>query len=110
MNAKEKAAIEELKRAERIAKVRGAAQRLATHQDFLTVFEHLQSLYPITRSSFAQGHESNTHLAAIRDGEKNVMREILKLISLPQDADFEDAQTTLRPKAAVSELTPTPTP
>jgi hypothetical protein len=93
---------EEQKRAAKLARVRSAAQNLAENDDFGILWEYLQTLYPLTGPSFIPGDEANTHAAAKRDGNKQVMARILLLMSLPKDADFEDEATILKPERAIS--------
>lgn len=104
MNAHETAEAAKQKRAAELARVRTAAQNLAENKDFTVLFEHLQYRFPLTSPSFREGDEGNTHAAAKRDGNKQVVAYMLKLLSLPKEADFEDEETRLRPAVAVSEI------
>jgi hypothetical protein len=91
-------------RQRRLARVRSAAQKLRDDKDWNAVWLHLQGKFPLADPVFATGHESNTHLAAKKDGNREVIAEILKLMSLPLEADFEDGNVELKPAAAVSEI------
>ena len=104
MTAADKAEAVKAKRAAEIARVRTAAQNLVENKDFNIVFEDLQTKFPLTTPSFREGDEANTHAAAERDGNKQVVAYLLKLLSLPKEADFEDEETQLRPATAVSEI------
>ena len=109
MTAKEKNEIAEAKRKAEIAKVRSAAQRLTASKDFMLIYTWLQKRHSFS-SSFIAGDEGNTHAAAIRDGQRRVVSDITKLISLPLDVEFDEGEVITRPLQAVSELSqPTPT-
>ena len=88
----------------KLSRVRSAAQKLATDKDWNAVWLHLQSKFPLAAPVFATGHEANTHLAAKKDGNREVIAEILKLMSLPLEADFEEGNVELKPAMAVSEI------
>lgn len=86
-----------------------AFQVLRDNKDFDIAWCYLQRKFPLNEPSFVAGDEGNTHKAAMRDGQKQVMREILRLLSLPREADFEDGDAKLRPTSAVSDLSAQPT-
>lgn len=88
----------------KLSRVRSAAQKLATDKDWNAVWLHLQAKFPLAGPVFATGHEANTHLAAKKDGNREVIAEILKLMSLPLEADFEEGNVELKPATAVSEI------
>ena len=91
-------------RQRKLARVRSAAQKLRDDREWAVVWLHLQEKFPLAAPVFATGHEANTHLAAKKDGNREVIAEILKLMSLPLEADFEDGNVELKPAAAVSEI------
>lgn len=105
MGIKEQLKIDEEKRRARLSSVHAAFQRLRKSDDFNTVFEHLQRLYPLTSSAFAPGQEANTHAAAVRDGEKNVIRRIIKFLYAPTPEEIEEGDVTPKPAQALSEFT-----
>lgn len=113
MTAKELAKVAQEQRAAEQRKAVAAFQRLKVNADFEVAWQYLQRLFPLYAPSFMAGDEANSHRAAIRDGEKNVMRKILQLLSLPT-AEAEEpravatqaAAGTRRRKAAASELSP----
>ena len=102
--AKDDAEAQRLKHAAEVARARSAFQALKDNKDFDAAWQFLQKRFPIFGPSFVVGDEQNTHRAAIRDGEKNVMRKILQLLSLPREAEYEDGDAVPRQTSAVSEL------
>ncbi len=78
-------AIEEIvaNRKNREAEIKTAWEALALNPAFRTVWEKdLQSKFNPLRASFRVDDGYNTHAAALRDGEKNVIAHIAKRLAL----------------------------
>lgn len=97
----------EEKRIADLRRVRGAAQTLADNRDWNIIWLHLQKKFPLASPSFEVGHEEKTHRAAKKDGNREVMAELLTLMSLPADVDFELGNVELKPGATNTD-TPKP--
>jgi len=73
----------EAHRKNREAEVKAAWEALALNPSFKTVWEKdLQSKFNPLRASFRADDGYNTHAAALRDGEKNVIAHIAKRLAL----------------------------
>ena len=94
--------VEEYLRSERQAKA--AFHALVSNPDFDIAYRWLQRSFPLFGPSFVPGHEGNTHAAAIRDGEKNVMRKIEYYLRLPSPVAIERGEAQERPTHAISDL------
>lgn len=92
----------EEERKARESRVKAAWAELALNPSFKTVLEEdLQLVFNSYRPRFKAGDEGNTHYAAIRDGEGNVLAYILKrvmrgVIALEQDDDSPARPTKAR--------------
>ena len=70
------------KRVDHEAKVKAAWAELALSPAFKTAFESMQVHFDFLGPSFAKADGYNPVPAAMRDGEKNVLRHIAKKLSL----------------------------
>ena len=93
---------EETPRQKELRVIRGAAQSLSKNKDWERVWIYLQKRYPIAAPVFETGHEGNTHRAAKRGGNREVMSHILALMTLPLEVDFEIDAMELKPAEATS--------
>lgn len=105
--AQQKAKEAEAKRLAVENAAKAAFQKLRDNKDFDIAWQWLQRRFPLYASSFVAGDEQNTHKAAMRDGEKNVIRYMMHMLSLPREADYEDGDAKDKPATAVSELSVT---
>lgn len=70
------------KRIDHEAKVKAAWADMALSPAFKTVFDDLQIRFGFLAPSFTADNNYNPTAAAVRDGEKNVLRHIAKKLSL----------------------------
>ena len=90
-------------RRNREAEVRAAWEVLALNPSFKTVWEKdLQSKFNPLKPSFRSDDAHNTHAAAIRDGEKNVIAHIAKRLAL--GVAMLDEDDTSKPSEAPAEF------
>ena len=73
------------------AKVKAAWAALALSPEFQTVFTDLQIRFGFIAPSFSAQDNFNPTAAAVRDGEKNVLRHIAKKLSFGLAVSEDDA-------------------
>ena len=73
------------------AKVKAAWASLALSPEFQTVFTDLQIRFGFLAPSFSAQDNFNPTAAAVRDGEKNVIRHIAKKLSFGLAVSEDDA-------------------
>jgi len=73
------------------AKVKAAWASLALSPEFQTVFTDLQIRFGFLEASFTAQNNYNPTAAAVRDGEKNVLRHIAKKLSFGLAVSEDDA-------------------
>lgn len=73
------------------AKVKAAWASLALFPEFQTVFTDLQIRFGFLAPSFSAQDNFNPTAAAVRDGEKNVLRHIAKKLSFGLAVSEDDA-------------------
>ena len=73
------------------AKVKAAWAALALSPEFQTVFTDLQIRFGFLAPSFSAQDNFNPTAAAVRDGEKNVLRHIAKKLSFGLAVPEDDA-------------------
>lgn len=73
------------------AKVKSAWASIALSPEFQTVFTDLQIRFGFLAPSFSAQDNFNPTAAAVRDGEKNVLRHIAKKLSFGLAVSEDDA-------------------
>ncbi len=87
------------KRIDRLAAVTAAWAELALNKSFKVVFEDAQLRFGMLSPSFVATDGYNTHAAAVRDGQKEVLRDFARRLCLGRER-LEDETTPQKPTQA----------